>query len=85
MLAVAAQRLASWNPNEARVMIRERAERAGHPLERRILALAAMSADDEPGFARQLLSEFDENAVTLEMLRARRWRAPRVASDFVGE
>jgi hypothetical protein len=85
MLAVAAQRVAAWRADEARVLIRQRAESAAHPLERRILALAGLAADEEPGFARRLLAEFEENAPTLEMLRARRFRPVRGAPDFVGD
>jgi hypothetical protein len=85
MVAVVAQRLAAWNGDDARLLIRERARTAAHPLERRILAIAAISADEEPGFARQLLSEFEENAATLEMLKARRFRAVRGAPDFIGD
>jgi hypothetical protein len=70
MLAVAAQRLAAWDPAEARVRIRDRADSAAHPLERRLLALAAVAADDEPAFVRGILAEFEENAPTLAM-RAR--------------
>jgi hypothetical protein len=85
MLAVAAQRLAAWDADEARVRIRERAETVVHPLERRVLALAATAADEEPGFARELLAEFEENSATLEMLKARRFRPVPVAPDFTGD
>jgi Reverse transcriptase (RNA-dependent DNA polymerase) len=84
MLAVAAQRLAAWDANEARVLIRERSERAAHPQERRILALAGIAAEDEPGFARNVLSEFEENSATLQMLKSRKFRALPAAPDFVG-
>jgi hypothetical protein len=84
LLAVAAQRLAAWTPNEARVQIRERAGGTAHPLERRVLVLAALNADEEPGFARTLLSEFEENSPTLEMLKARKFRAIPAAADFAG-
>lgn len=84
MLAVAAQRLAAWDANEARVLIRERARSVAHPMERRILALAAIAADEEPGFARELLSEFEENSTTLEMLKNRKFRPLPGAPDFIG-
>jgi hypothetical protein len=85
MLAVAAHRLAAWDPAEARVLIRERADSAAHPHERRILALAAIAAEEEPSFVRELLSEFDENVPTLEMLKARKWRPIPGAPDFAGD
>jgi hypothetical protein len=85
MLAVAAQRLSAWDPDEARVLIRERAETVTHPLERRILALSALGAGDEPNFVRALLSEFEENSATLDMLSARRFRAVPGAPDFLGD
>jgi hypothetical protein len=85
MLAVAAQRVAAWNADDARVLFRERAETAAHPHERRILALASLAADEEPSFVRRLLSEFEENSATLEMLKARRFRPLPGAPDFTGE
>jgi hypothetical protein len=85
MLAVAAQRVSAWEPDDARVLIRERAENTAHPQERRILALSAVAAGEEPGFVRGLLSEFEENAPTLEMLKARRFRRVPGAPDFTGE
>lgn len=82
LTSVAAQRLAAWDADLARVAIREAAKRADSPLHRRSLALAALSAGEEPAYVRSLLSEFEENQVTLAMLTDRRFRTVKVSADF---
>ncbi len=83
-LALAAQRLASWRPAAARDVIRDAVRRATHPLERRVLALAALHANDERAFVRRLLSEFEENQPTLFALEDSGYRALDVVPDYTG-
>jgi hypothetical protein len=82
LVAVAAQRLAAWAPDTARAVIREAATTAQHPLVRRALALGALASGDERPFIRRLLDEFEENAITREMLEARNFKPPKVVGDF---
>jgi hypothetical protein len=82
LLALASQRVASWRPDEARQVIREAAKRADHPLERRVLALAALSAKEERQFVRSLLREFEQNDATLAFLEARNFRPLPIKGDF---
>lgn len=82
LTAVAAQRLAAWDPPTARAAIRERAAKVDHPLQRRVLALAALAADEEPSWVQGQLSEFEDNRPLLEYLRATNFAKPRVVKDF---
>ncbi len=82
MMAVAADRLASWHPARARVAIRECAKSPRTPLERRVLALAALTAGDERIYVTELLSEFEDNAVLLQMLKDLNFKAPGLVSDL---
>ena len=82
LTSLAAQRLASWDADTARAVIREARFRSNHPLERRSLALAGLMANEEHRLIRQLLNEFEENRVTLDMLESSGWKPPRLVSDF---
>lgn len=82
VLAVAAQRTAAWNRDEARQAVRAAAPRADHPLERRVLALAGLAAGEERNFIKTLLREFEQNQVTLQMLESTNFRVPPVKADF---
>ena len=82
LVSLAVQRLASWDPDTARAVIREARFTTTHPLERRSLALAGLMAKEEHRFVRQLLNEFEENQITLKMLENTGWKPPKVASDF---
>ncbi|MCA1703919.1 MAG: hypothetical protein LC808_11890 [Actinobacteria bacterium] len=79
--ALAAQRLAAWDPEGARGLLREAAQEADHPLERRVLAMAGVTAGEDRIVTRRILSEFEENQVTREMLADVRYRV-RVKPDF---
>jgi hypothetical protein len=81
-LALAAQRSAAWDKDRARQAIREAAKTANHPLQRRVLALAALAAGEERGFIRSILSEYEQNDTTLRMIEDRRFRPVAVKSDF---
>lgn len=82
LLAVASERLARWDPDLARVAIREGAKTADHPLTRRTLALTGLMAGMDRLFVRKLLGEFEENTVTLAMLKDQNFKAPKVVKDF---
>ena len=83
--SVAAQRLATWRPQQARSLFREIAKRCGDPHQRRVIALAALGAGEEVAWIRKLLGEFGENAPTLEMLKSRSFRQVKAAADFRGD
>jgi Reverse transcriptase (RNA-dependent DNA polymerase) len=85
LTALAAQRLAAWDPELARATIHEAAAKAEHPLQRRVLALAALAAGEGRTLVRSLLSEFEETAVTLAMLEDRRFRKLKLVADFEGD
>ena len=85
LTALAAQRLAAWTADSARQVIRARMDAATHPLERRVLALAALSVQEEPGLIRALLDEYEENSVTLRMIEQRDFQPLPVKPDFSGD
>lgn len=86
LLSVAAQRLAAWNPTNARVLIREAEKDESHPLSRRTLALAALHAGEVKSVVRQILQQHEENALILAMLEDTNFekRAVPVSPDFAG-
>lgn len=84
MLAWSVQRLAAWNGDLAREVIRDLATRADEPHSRRVLALAALNAGIGRAWVRDLLAEFRENAVTLDLLAERNFQPISPGSDFVG-
>lgn len=79
---LAAQRLAAWDEDAARLSIREASRSADQPLERRSLALAALAAGEGRKFVKGLLNEFEDNSVTLSMLEETGFKAPKVLRDF---
>ncbi|MGH3876519.1 MAG: RNA-directed DNA polymerase [Actinophytocola sp.] len=82
LFALAAQRLASWDAEKAREVIRAVLPHADHPHERRVLGLAALLASDERQFIREILREYEENAVTLRVIERRKFRPIKPAPDF---
>jgi len=82
LTALSAQRLASWKPETARAVFREAARTVEHPLRRRALGLASLTAGEERAFIRSLLNEYEENSVTLTMLSDRRFRKVKTKPDF---
>jgi hypothetical protein len=86
LLSVAGQRLAAWDPEEARVLIREALGGENHPLARRTLALAALHAGEVRSVIRQCLRQHDENALLLGMLEDTNFArsAIPVSPDFAG-
>jgi hypothetical protein len=84
MFALAAQRLAAWRPNSARLLFRELAGSCHHPQERRILALAGLNAGEERAWAAGLLREHVENRSILEFLEGRNFVPVAPGADFRG-
>jgi Reverse transcriptase (RNA-dependent DNA polymerase) len=84
IVGLAAQRLASWDPDTARAAIRDASKSADNPAVRRVLGLAALSAREERAVVRKMLGEFEETQVTLRMLEATNFRRPQVKADFQG-
>jgi hypothetical protein len=82
LLAVAAQRLCAWDPQEARAVLRQVAARTDHPQSRRVVALASLSADEGRTTVRKWLAQDDDNRVTLDMLESRKFVAPKVNDTY---
>lgn len=85
LTAFAAQRLAKWSSSTARDVIRARRDNANHPMERRVLALAAVELGEEAWLVRELLGEYEENEVTLAMVEDRGFRPVAAKPDFSGD
>jgi hypothetical protein len=85
LFTAAAQRLSVWDRDTARSLFREVAKKSAHPLQRRVIALAALNAGEERGFVRNVLSEFEENAPTLALLEHRYFRPLDVSADYEGD
>lgn len=83
-LAVAAQRLTAWDKETARAVINAAMRSVQNPLSRRVLALAALNANEARPTVRQWLRQDDSNRPTLAMLEARNFVAPAVTGDFAG-
>ena len=84
MAALTLQRLCKWKPASVKELVRALRDHADHPLERRLLALAALAVKDERRIVRELLSGYEENAVTLAMIEAASFKPIAVAADFEG-
>ena len=82
LLAVAANRLGAWDPDEARDAFREGYRRSSTPHARRVLALAALGAGERRTRLKEWLSADPENAPTLAMLETYGWKGPKVQHDF---
>ncbi len=81
---LASQRLPAWDRDVAIESMREAAKVADTPQVRRVLALGSATAREERVRVRKLLSEFEENAVTLAFLDARQYRPVKPKPDFEG-
>lgn len=80
LLAVAAQRLSSWDKGEARAACRDAYKRASTPHARRILALSALEAGESRTKVKSWLSADSENAPTLRCWTPSAGRAQRLKS-----
>lgn len=81
LLAVASQRLCSWDPPEARAVFRQVAARHEHPHSRRVIALASLTAGEQRATIRRWLKQ-EDNYVTLRMLQDRNFTAPKLDKAF---
>ena len=85
MLALAAQRLSSWRPDDTRDVLRELAGGSGHPLERRIIAYACVAVREDRPRIRRLLSEYEENRISLASIEDREFRPFVPVPDFAAD
>src|SRR5260370_25146052 len=76
LLAVAAQRLSEWDPDEARNAYREGYRRSATPHARRVLALAALKTGESRTTLKAWLSAGPEHAPTLALLESYCWKRP---------
>lgn len=84
LLAVAAERLATWDPPEYRAVARAALKQTSHPQSRRVLALAALNAGETRRTVAAWLRQEPENQLTLKMLEAQNFATPKVGPDFQG-
>jgi hypothetical protein len=82
IFALSAQRLSSWTPNQIAELLWDLKDRISGPQERRIISLAAAQAGLGKEFIRGVLSEFEENQLTLAMLEERDFVALPPVPDF---
>jgi hypothetical protein len=83
LLAVSAQRLASWDAEAALDVIHQRARDESSPHALRVLTLAAAQAGAPKAVLRRWLGNFDETEVTLRMLEDRSYEPPTVDRTFL--
>lgn len=76
VMAVAADRLASWDPTRARAALRERCRANCTPLEARVLALGGLDAGDDRFHIAAVLGRDRQNKPLLAMLEATNFRPP---------
>jgi hypothetical protein len=81
LVSVAAQRLSSWDPGEARAVIRGAIPRSDHPQRRRVLAVAALAAGESRSTVRRWLQQEPENHVTLAMMEHHNFAVPKVVYE----
>ena len=84
LMALALQRLCKWRPDAVKELVRNLQDRADMPLERRLLAMAALAVKDERRIISGLLTGYEENAVTRAMIEATSYQPFKVAPDFDG-
>lgn len=84
LLAVAAQRLAEWDPSEYRAVARSALKNTSHPQARRVLVLAALNAGETRRTAVAWLGQEQENDITLKVLESRNFVAFSPTEDFRG-
>ncbi len=85
LLALAAQRLAAWNPRLAIDAIEASIPRVSGPLERRVLALAGLNAGAPAEQVQRWLNDFPENAITVSLLREMSFVPLVYELDFAGD
>ena len=85
MTALVTQRLAAWDPARARSAFRSALGYLVAPQERRLVALAALSAGEERKWVANVLSEYEENAVVLDVIEDRAWTPLVPVPDFASK
>lgn len=80
--ALVTQRLAAWDAPRARSLFRSSLDLLAAPQERRLVALAALAAGEERKWVANVLSEYEENALVLQMIRGRSWTPFSSVPDF---
>lgn len=82
LLAASSQRLCAWDAQEARAVFGQVARRIENPHSRRVIALAALAAEERRITVRRWLRQDDDNRVTLEMLEGRNFAVPKVSTVY---
>lgn len=83
LVAACAQRLAEWDPQEGRAVMRAVEPATTHPQSRRVLALAALEAGERQTTVRRWLGQHDENLPTLRMLERTSFSPPKMSPNFL--
>jgi len=82
LVAICAQRLAAWDPQELRAVARAVEPVTTHPQSRRLITLTALDAGERKTTLRKWLGQHDENLPTLRMLEQANFEAPKVVSTY---
>ncbi|MFS0884410.1 RNA-directed DNA polymerase [Aeromicrobium sp. 179-A 4D2 NHS] len=82
VLAVGIQRLARWDSDTAKDLLRALESKSDHPLERRLLALGSLDLREPRHRIRDLLGAYPENQVTLRLIEDRGFKKLAAAKDF---
>lgn len=82
LLTIAAQRLAAWSQDMARSAIASTIDHRSNPLERRALALSALSAQETRFTTRKWLVQHGGNAPTLLMLEDINYKGPKLNASY---
>jgi hypothetical protein len=81
-VAVAVQRICTYEPVLGRNLIRARVDRTSDPLVQRVFALGLLMSGDSPDAVRSILIRDPRNKLLLKLLDKRDWKAPTVVQDF---
>lgn len=82
LLALAAHRLPKWKQADSRVLLRSVGAESDSPLCRRLAAIALHNLGEERQRVDRILSEFEENACTRQMLSERNSKRVPESTDF---
>lgn len=82
LTALITQRLAAWDSKRARNAFRAHLDSFAAPQERRLVALAALAAGEERKWITNVLSEYEENGLALQVIQDRSWAPIPAIPDF---
>lgn len=82
LLAVCSQRLAAWNADEARAVVRATMPHTASAPVRRVMALSALEAGESKTAVRKWLAQLPDNGSTLSLLESRHFTPPKVIADY---